>query len=404
VNILFVHEIDWLRKVVFEIHTLSELLSLRGHRVYAIDYESMWTREHFFDFGGLKTRYVDNVARAYPDASVSLIRPGFIKVTGVSRFSAWFTQCSEIRRVIKEKNIDVIILYSVPTSGMQTLHYAGKYGVPVVFRSIDILNRLVSFPLLSRITRSLEKKVYAGADLVLTISPRLSEYVSDMGALEERVRLLPLGVDTALFRPGEDSVELRQRWCLGDGPVVVFIGTLYDFSGLDTVIGQWPGLMSAFPGAKLLIVGDGPQRPELEKTAIASGVEEHVVITGFQPYETMPQYIGLGEVCINPFLITDTTRDIFPTKIVQYMACARPVVATRLPGLEAMINGEEQGMVYAELADTIDALKKILGDDTQRRKLGRAALQYVQKTHSYEAVVEQLEAELREVVNRVKVR
>ena len=101
-NILFVHEIDWLRKVVFEIHTLSELLSRRGHRVYAIDYESMWKKEHAFDFGSLKTRTVDGVSRAYPDASVHLIRPGFVKIPGISRLSAWFTQGKEIRRVIDE--------------------------------------------------------------------------------------------------------------------------------------------------------------------------------------------------------------------------------------------------------------------------------------------------------------
>ena len=127
-NILFIHEIDWLRKVVFEIHTLSELLSLRGHRVYAIDYESMWKKQHAFDFGSLRTRVVDGVSRAYPDASVNLVRPGFIKIPGISRFSAWFTQCAEIRRIIKEKDIDVIILYSVPTSGMQAIHYAAEFG------------------------------------------------------------------------------------------------------------------------------------------------------------------------------------------------------------------------------------------------------------------------------------
>lgn len=401
-NILFVHEIDWLRKVVFEIHTLSELLSLRGHRVYAVDYESMWVRDGPLDFGSLKTRYVDNVSRAYTGASVSLIRPGFIKIPVVSRFSAWFTQCSAIRRAIEEKDIDVIILYSVPTSGMQTLHYAGKFGVPVVFRSIDILNRLVSFPLLSAITRRLEKRVYAGADLVLTISHRLSEYVIRMGASEGNVRLLPLGVDTELFRPGVDSTGLRRRWDLGDGPVIVFIGTLYDFSGLDVVIGRMPGLIKRYPGVRLLIVGDGPQRPGLERIAAESGVTGEVIITGFQPYETMPQYINLASVCINPFLVTGTTRDIFPTKIVQYMACERPVVATRLPGLEATITGEEQGMVYAGPEDTAAAVAEILDDDERRLRLGRAALRYVNRTHSYEAVVEQLEAELRGVVERTK--
>jgi glycosyltransferase involved in cell wall biosynthesis len=402
VNILFVHEIDWLRKVVFEIHTLSELLSRRGHRVYAIDYESMWTKEHALDFGSLKTRTVDGVSRAYPDASVNLIRPGFIKIPGISRLSVWFTQCKQIRRVIKDNNIDVVILYSVPTSGMQTLHYAGKFGIPVIFRSIDILNQLVAFPILSRATRFLEKRVYSGVDLVLTISPRLSRYVTAMGAKEAHVRLLPLGVDTELFRPDIDGSELRRQWGLGDGPVVVFIGTLYDFSGLDTVIEQWPGIVKKVPGVKLLVVGDGPQRPGLEKIIAETDMEQHVIITGFQPYETMPQYIGMASVCINPFLITDTTRDIFPTKIVQYMACARPVIATRLPGLDATITGEEQGVVYTELENFTVTLLTVLEKDEWRHQLGRAALHHIRQTHSYETIVQQLEVEMVEVIDRVK--
>jgi glycosyltransferase involved in cell wall biosynthesis len=404
VNILFVHEIDWLRKVVFEIHTLSELLSRRGHRVYAVDYESMWTRESIFDFGSLKSRSIEGVSRAYPDASVNLIRPGFIKIPGISRFSAWFTQCAEIRRVIKEKAIDAIILYSVPTSGIQTLHYARKFGVPVVFRSIDILNELVKAPVLSQITRFLERRVYSRADMVLTISPRLSQYVVSMGAKDADVRLLPLGVDTELFRPDVDSAGLRQEWGIEEGPVIVFIGTLYDFSGLDIFIRQLPQIVKSFPNVKLLVVGDGPQRAQLEKIAVEVGMEKHVVITGFQPYDTMPLYINMASVCINPFLITDTTRDIFPTKIVQYMACGRPVIATKLPGLAAIIDGEEQGMVYAAPDDTASALLELLASDERRRQLGRAAVHYARRVHGYEAIVKQLEAELAEVVDRVKVR
>lgn len=79
-NILFVHEVDWLKKVVFDIHSLSESLSLLGHQVYAIDYESMWIRESLFDFGSLVTREYKPVARARPGASVCLRSPGLIKI------------------------------------------------------------------------------------------------------------------------------------------------------------------------------------------------------------------------------------------------------------------------------------------------------------------------------------
>ena len=137
-NILFIHEVDWIKKVVFEIHNLAEILSVRGHRVYAIDYENAWEKTRFWDLGGFKTTEVTGVSRAVAGSSVTLKRPGFIKIPLISRLSAAFTHYFEIKRTIKEKNIDVIVLYSVPTNGLQVLNIAKKLGVPVVFRSIDM--------------------------------------------------------------------------------------------------------------------------------------------------------------------------------------------------------------------------------------------------------------------------
>ncbi|HJX12043.1 MAG TPA: glycosyltransferase family 4 protein [Dehalococcoidales bacterium] len=401
-NILFVHEIDWLRKVVFEIHTLSELLSRRGHRVYAIDYESMWARDGAFDFGSLKTKVVEKVARSYPDAAVTLIRPGFIKVPGLSRLTAACTHRGVIRRTIKEKAIDVIILYSIPTNGLQTIGAARGPGVPVVFRSIDILHELVSNSLLSRLTLWLEKKIYSRVDLVLTISPRLSRYVTEKGAPPERVRLLPLGVDTDLFRPGTEDAGLRRQWGLGEGPVVEFIGTLFDFSGLDDFIRRFPEVLKRVPEARLLIVGDGPQRPRLEKEIAAAGLGGRVVITGFQPFEAMPRYINLAAVCINTFRLTEATRDIFPTKIVQYLACGRPVVATPLPGMQSIVAGEGQGVVYAGAEDMEARVADLLESAEKRRELGRAAREYARQTHGYDGIVKELEAVLAELAGRGK--
>jgi len=404
VNILFIHEIDWLRKVVFEIHTLSELLSLSGHRVYAIDYESMWVRDRPLDLGSFKTEVVNGVARAYPDASVTLRRPGFIKIPGLSRLSAAFTHYGEIRKTIREKNIDVIMLYSIPTNGLQTVRLGRKFGVPVVFRAIDILNQLVPYSVLSPMTRLLERKIYASADLILTISPRLSRYVTDMGAPADRVKLLLLGIDTGLFRPGPDSAEVRQKWGLGSrDPVIVFIGTLFDFSGLDAFIRRFPAVLGKIPEAKLLIVGDGPQRPKLESLIAELGLQKQVIITGFQPYETMPQYINTAAICINTFHITDVTRDIFPTKIVQYLACGRAVMATPLPGLQAIVPGEKQGIVYVNspeemAAETVSLLKS----DEHRRQLGQAALDYATQAHSYDKIGQQLEKELGALAVRKK--
>lgn len=399
-NILFVHEVDWLNKVVFDIHSLSESLSLLGHRVYAIDYESMWTRNNPFDFGGFTTREFNNVARACPGASVSLRRPGLIKIPGLSRLSAAFTQYLEIQKTIKEKNIDAVVLYGVATNGLQTTYLARKFNIPVVFRSIDILNQLVPYPALRRLTRILEKKIYSKVDAIATLTPKLSDYVIERGGEEAKVKLLPMPVDTNLFRPSPDSTELRQKWQLnGKDQVIVFIGTLFEFSGLDILIPHFNEVVKQVPEAKLLIVGDGPQRLKLEKIINELGLQRQVTITGFQPYQTMPQYINLATVCINPFLITDATRDIFPGKIVQYLACGKAVIATALPGMRAVIPGEGQGVIYADNADEVAIrIISLLKSAEHRQQLGQAGLSYVSQRHSYDRIAGELESILQQVI------
>ena len=317
-NILFIHEIDWLKKVVFEIHTLSELLSLFGHRVYVIDYESMWKRDKLLDFGNLRTRVIDNVNRSYSDAKVELRRPGFIKIPGISRFSAVFTQYREIHKTIIEKKIDAIVLYSVPTNGWQAIHLAKKYNIPIIFRSIDVLNQMVTSPLLRPMTRFLEKRVYSKADYILALTPKMSQYVIDLGADSSKVGQLLIPVDTDMFHPAPGSGDIRQKWGLGaDDKIILFIGTLFDFSGLDVMIRRFPEVFREVPEARLLIVGDGPQRLKLEKIVAETGLQKQVIVTGFQPYNTMPQYINTSTLWIHTFLTNDITRDIFPSKILQ---------------------------------------------------------------------------------------
>ena len=403
-NILFVHEVDWLRKVVFEVHTLSEFLSLLGHRVYAIDYESMWVKNKPLDFGNIRTKVFNSVARAYPEASVCLRRPGFIKIPGLSRLSAVFTHYLEIQKTIKEKSIDAVVLYSVPTNGWQTIRSCRKLGVPVVFRALDIPNQLTPYPVLRPIVRILERKVYSNVDLILTLSPMLSQYVVDMGALEPKVKPLLLGIDTDVFHPNLDCTEIRRKWGFDeDDQIIVFIGTLFNFSGLDAFIPQFPHVTRQIPSAKLLIVGDGPQRSKLEGIITELGLREQVIITGFQPYQTMPQYINLATICINTFLITDATRDIFPGKIVQYLACGKAVIATALPGMIAVTPDQKHGVVYANNPDEMVAeVLSLLKSTERRQQLEQASLNYVKQVHSYDKIAHQLETILEEAIKKKK--
>jgi len=392
-NILFIHEIDWLRKVVFDAHMLSEALSTLGHNVYAIDYESMWDRQ------GVSDEKVD-VSRAIPKSRVHLVRPKFVKISGLSRLSAFVSHYFAIKRVIIEKEIDAIVLYSVPTNGLQAVYLARKFNIPIIFRSIDILHQLVPYKLLRVITKRLEQIVYLYMDMILTLTPNLSNYVVSMGAQKGKVQVLPMTVDTNIFKPDVDTGDLRKAWNLSvNDRVILFMGTLFEFSGLDKFVLEMPNIISQVPNAKLLIVGDGEQRRTLESIIAKLGLKDKIIITGFQPYQTMAQYINLADVCINSFIPNATTNDIFPGKTVQFLACGKPLVNTQLAGVKAMLSDQTQGIIYADsISQMADDVVMLLKSPDLSKMIGQNGIRCVRRIFDCVIVARQLEAILKQLV------
>src|SRR6516225_5156557 len=247
-RILVVHEVNYLSKTIYEFQILPEILSLLGHSVTIVDYNDSWRTEHN-GMGILSPRRVfPAVHRAYDRARISLYRPAMIRIPGLSRISGAVNSGLEVERLLMQGPFDAVLLYGMPTVGIQTLVSARLHGVPVAFRSIDVSHELVP-PALTLPTRMIESIVFNHVDLNVALTPLLRNYIQAYEVPEEKVRLLPSGVDTEMFSPGARSND--------DGPVVLFMGTIYRFSGLDRVIRDWKNLLAIHPRAKLVIVGAG---------------------------------------------------------------------------------------------------------------------------------------------------
>ena len=137
----------------------------------------------------------------------------------------------------------------------------------------------------------------------------------------------------------------------------------------------------------------------MERIIAELGLKDKVTITGFQPYETMPQYISLATVCINTFIMNKTTIEVFPAKILQYAACGKATVATPLLGITSLLAGESHGVDYAEdaggMANEVIALLK----NPERRKLmEKGGLDYVRANFAFAKITSELEAILEEAI------
>ena len=406
-RVLFVTDDDLTKSVVYDIHVLAEGLSLLGHDVYVIDCKR--GKPTWFN------TIEEDMARVYPDAKVRLFRYAMLTFpifaenlpTFVWKLLYAYSSCYRlIRKVVKEMGVDVIVLYSVVCSGLSSVRLGSKFNIPVVFRNIDMLHRLIANPTIRKAVEFFERRVYPKTDKILALTPKYAEYVSRMGARDSTIELLPFPVDVPVLDAHPLSLdgnipEVCQRWLDEKRQIIVFIGHLYNFSGLREFIREFPKVIREAPDSRLLLVGDGPIRSELETIISELNLEEHVLITGLQPFKTLPQYISMATVCINPYPVSGDMKDLFCAKVIQYLACGKAVVSSSLPGMRTMISGESCGVVYVDDADAMAReVVLLLKSPVRREQLGQAGLDYVRRVHSRERVILKLEEVLKKVLEK----
>jgi len=369
-NILVVHETEYIKKVVFEYQIIPEIWASKGHKVFVIDFETNWQKSSIFDFIS-RTKTIKNVKRAGKNNGVTLIRPGFIKIPIISRVTAAINHYFVIKNTILKHHIDVLYLYSVPTNGLQAVRAARVCKIPVYFRLLDVLHQLVPYKILSWPTFLMERSVYRKVDELTGITPKLTKYAITLGANEDTTTYLPTGYDEDLFFPKPKDKELMAKYNIRKtDQVIVFAGTLYNFSGLDLVLQYFAKHKSKFLHTKLLIVGHGQQQAELQQIVSSNRLEGNVIMTGFVDYKLLNDYLNLADICINPFAINRVTRIIFPSKIYQYLACRKPVIATKLPGLiDIFPDNDGQNNVYyydeKRISDLFALFKSIRTKDSK---------------------------------------
>jgi len=262
-NILIIHEIDWVEKITMEPYHFSELFSLEGHNVFVIDCPSSNFKKFF---NGLVTRK-EKYNRIYENASITLIHPPSILIKGLNRITSFFTVGKVIKKTIFENNIDAILLYGTATNGIQAIKESKKKKIILIYRALDLAHELISIPIIKWQAKKHEKFVITNANKVLTPTKRMKEYAVRMGGEKENVEYFPLGVNIKIFNPcSKDKKILSQLKINEEDKKIIFVGTLYNFSGLFEIIDKFEIIKEKIQSIKLIIVGDGEDRERLKKT------------------------------------------------------------------------------------------------------------------------------------------
>ena len=204
------------------------------------------------------------------------------------------------------------------------------------------------------------------ASRIIVSSPALKEHAAALAPYRDRTVVVPFGLTVPSLVPSLDSslAGVRERW---SGPIVLFVGRLVPYKGVDVLLRAMTGVRAA-----AVIVGDGPLRQVLEHQAASLGVSDRVFFLGSLPEDTLARWY---EHCDLLALPSTTKAEAFGLVQLEAMARGKPVVSTRIESGVPWVNedGRTGRTVPPNDADALrDAIVQILQTPGLRDQMGEA--------------------------------
>jgi len=371
-------------------------MAQRGHEVRVIDFEIGWrersTRERI-----APRRVVADVHKVCDDASVTVVRPAFIRVRVLDYVSSAISHSLEIRRQMREFRPDVVVGLGI-LNGFAGIRLSRRRRIPFVYYLIDTLHRLVPEPAFRGLSKVMEESNLRRSSLVLSINQTLHDYAIAMGAREVRSKVLPAGVDLTRYNSADRRRTRSELGLAEDDLVLFFMGWMYPFSGLPEVAQAILGGGQSTKNLKLLVVGKGPLWNRLQALRNDEGSGNRILALEWLPYAQIPSYLVASDICLLAAQRDKVMQDIVPIKMYEYLAAAKPVLATRLPGLVREF-GEGHGVVYVEGPEQVVPRALELARNGLLPGLGAQARAFV-SGNDWQTIADTFENYLKELVER----
>jgi len=305
---------------------------------------------------------------------------------------------SAIDRLCDEWRPDILHAHSPALCGQAALKIARRRGIPLVYEIRAFWEDAAvgngtgrEGSVKYRLTRGIESHVVAKAEAVVTICDGLRQNLIARGTDPARVTIMPNGVDLEMFgTPPERDPALAAELGLEQGPVIGFIGSFYDYEGIDDLIAAMPALLARQPAARLLLVGGGPREAALKAQTQASSATAAIRFVGRVPHQEVERYYALIDVMAYPRKKSRLTDLVTPLKPLEAMAQGKLVAASDVGGHRELIADGVTGTLFApdDPAACAKALSGLLARRESWDAYRAAGRRHVETRHDWARNVE----------------
>jgi glycosyltransferase involved in cell wall biosynthesis len=232
-----------------------------------------------------------------------------------------------------------------------------------------------------------EKTIAQNAAIIATISRYSQAKILQHYAIrEERIRIVPNGVDIEKFCP-KDEVVARHQFCLGKEPTVLFMGSLVPRKGLPYLVEAAKSLVKQQANVKFIIVGTGPMRTQIDQSLAEADLTGNFVFLGNLKDTKLADAYNAADVFVLPSM-----QEGQGIVLLEAQACGKPVVAFNVGGVNEAVRNKETGFLL-ELGDTgglADKLLLLLRDEGLRKKMGTAGRSFVSRNYTWDLCAQRM--------------
>lgn len=232
---------------------------------------------------------------------------------------------------------------------------------------------------------------------IICISAALKEHLNTKWNIDEsKLTILPCAADVGAFKPNHNSKSVRKGLGLTTEPVVMWVGGFYPWHDLRLLLESFAAVLQRRPDARLVLVGDGPTRPSVERMVQEDDrLRQAVMYTGAIAHTSVPDMLSIADVAVVPSapITAGLGGTGTPLKLFEYMAAGKAIVATALnEAAEVILDGNNGLLVDAgDINGFAEATLKLIDDPEERNRLGRNAREQAVKQYSWEHYTRRLE-------------
>lgn len=353
------------------ISEIQRAFRLRGHEVIEVALVEAGSEAKADEIGGTArglAGVASRIAGKLPLPARELMEQGY-------NLLAW----RRLSQAIRQHRPDFIYeRYAANT--FAGLAAARRYGVPFVLEvnsPLALEKELHDGLFFRRVTRSIERRLCAGADVTLAVTGVLARILEAGGVPAGKVVVMPNGVRRELGAGATPEAGARFRQFLGipaDAPVAGFVGWFRAWHGLERMLEAAASPAWREAGIRLVFAGDGPAAPALREMRDALGIQDRVVLTGSIARGDIEAALASFDVAVQPAV----TSYACPMKILEYMAAGRAIVAPGSDNVRELLTDGETALLCPggtepSAADLGEAVAALVHDPERRRRLGEAA-------------------------------